>query len=167
VGGCCVLNRWTWRMAQVQMLVWQLPNVWGTKFILLSQRTCMITFWCYPMALFCFRNHDVQKWLVIEETTLVYKTTSYKFINYFKPKLQHFVKCKFVAQWEDKQFKQSIKSFPTNIVVSIVAFVKNYTFKIQNEVKVSTGIITKFLYWCILVSITTLSQIHMMRFLKF
>jgi hypothetical protein len=35
--------------------------------------------------------------------TLVYKsTTSYEFIDYLKPKLQHFVKHNFITRWEDK-----------------------------------------------------------------
>jgi hypothetical protein len=39
----------------------------------------------------------------LKKLTLVYKTTtSYEFIDYLKPKLQHFVKHKFVAWWEDK-----------------------------------------------------------------
>ncbi len=72
----------------------------------------------------------------LKNLTLVYKTTTLdEFIDYLKPKLQHFVKHNFVAWWEDKQFKQSITSFPTNIVVSIVHFVENYTFEVQNEVK--------------------------------
>ncbi len=34
-----------------------------------------------------------------------------------------------------KQFKQSIKYFPTNTIVSIVEFYKNYTLEVQNEVQ--------------------------------
>jgi len=34
-----------------------------------------------------------------------------------------------------KQFKQSIKSFPTNTIVSIVDFAKNYTLEVQNKVQ--------------------------------
>jgi hypothetical protein len=72
----------------------------------------------------------------LKKLTLVYKTTtSDEFIDYLKPKLQHFVKHNFVAWWENKQFKHSIKSFPTNKVVSIVDFAKNYTFEVQNEVQ--------------------------------
>jgi hypothetical protein len=67
---------------------------------------------------------------------LVYKTTSLEeFIDYLKPKLQHFVRHNFVAWWEDKQFKHYIKSFPTNIMVSIVEFAENYRFEMQNEMQ--------------------------------
>jgi hypothetical protein len=66
----------------------------------------------------------------------VYKnTTSNEFIEYLQPKLQHFVKHNFIARWENKHFKQCIKYFPTNIVVSIVDFVENYNSKVQNKVQ--------------------------------
>jgi hypothetical protein len=66
-----------------------------------------------------------------KKLTLVYKsTTSYDFIEYLQPKFQHFVKHNFVARWEDKHFKQCIKSFPTNIVVSMVDFAKKYSFEV-------------------------------------
>jgi len=52
-----------------------------------------------------------------------------------KPKLKTFVTHNFVARWQDKEFKQAIKSFPKDTVVSIVDFVENYKFKIQNEVQ--------------------------------
>ncbi len=40
-----------------------------------------------------------------------------------------------MARWEEKQFKNRITSFPANIVVSIVDFVENYSFQVQNEVQ--------------------------------
>jgi hypothetical protein len=70
----------------------------------------------------------------LKKLTLVYKsTTSYEFIQYLQPKLQPFVKHNFVARWEDKHFKQCIKSFPTNTVVFVVEFAKKYSFKVENE----------------------------------
>jgi hypothetical protein len=42
----------------------------------------------------------------LKKLTLMYKSTTIdKFINYLKPKLQHFVKHNFIAHWEDKYFK--------------------------------------------------------------
>lgn len=65
---------------------------------------------------------------------LVYKTTkSTKLVQYLKPKLQHFVCCNFIARWQDQQFKNCIESFSDNIMVSIIDFVENYNFEIQNE----------------------------------
>jgi hypothetical protein len=59
----------------------------------------------------------------LKKLTLVYKkTNNEEFIEYFKPKLQNFVKHIFVSRWQDKQFKASIVSFPKNTVVSIVDF---------------------------------------------
>ena len=72
----------------------------------------------------------------LKRLTLVYKkTTSDEFIDYLKPKLDFFVKHNFVARWEDKQFRECLKSFPQDSVVSIVDFAENYTFEVQNEVQ--------------------------------
>jgi hypothetical protein len=69
----------------------------------------------------------------LKKLTLVYKD---EFINYMKPKLQHFVRHNFaMARWEDKHFKQCIKSFLANTMVSIDDFVENYSFEVQNEVQ--------------------------------
>ncbi len=72
----------------------------------------------------------------LKKLTLVYKKTSNdEFVHYLKPKLQTFVRHNFVFKWQDKQFKSSIKSYPHQIVVSIVDFAKNYTFETQNEIQ--------------------------------
>ncbi len=74
--------------------------------------------------------------MALKKLTLVYKTRSIdEFIDYMKPKLQHFVGRNFVAKWEDKHFNNCIKSFPANTVVSIIDFIKNYTFEVQNKVQ--------------------------------
>ncbi len=71
----------------------------------------------------------------LKKLTLVYKkTNSEEFIEYFKTKLQKHFRHNFVSRWQDKQFKAFVLSFPRNIVVSIVDFTKNYSFKLQNEV---------------------------------
>jgi hypothetical protein len=72
----------------------------------------------------------------LKKLTLVYKTTSSnEFVDYMKPKLQHFVRHNFVAMWENKHFKKCIKHFLANIVVSMVEFANNYSFEVQNEVQ--------------------------------
>lgn len=73
--------------------------------------------------------------MALKKLTLVYKTRSiYEFTNYMKPKLQHFVRYNFVERWENKHFKNCIKSFPRNTMVSIVDFANNYSFEVQNKV---------------------------------
>jgi len=49
--------------------------------------------------------------------------------------LQYFVRHNFVARWQDKQFQNCLKTFPSDTIVSIIHFVENYSFGIQNEVQ--------------------------------
>lgn len=73
---------------------------------------------------------------VLKKLSLVYKKTILdEMLDYLKLKLRHFVKHNFVVQWEDKQFKAYLKSFPKDNIVSVVDFTENYFFKIQNEVQ--------------------------------
>jgi len=66
-----------------------------------------------------------------KKLTLVYKNiSSDEFIDYMKPKLQHFVRHNFMAKWEDKHFKNCIKHFLTNIMVFVVDFAANYSFEV-------------------------------------
>ncbi len=77
-----------------------------------------------------------KKGKVMKKLNLVYKKTSSPvFLEYLKPKLQAFVTHNFVARWEDKHFKKSMKSFPEDTVVSVVDFAENYKFESQNEVQ--------------------------------
>ncbi len=72
----------------------------------------------------------------LKKLAFVYKqTTSNELVDYLKPKLQQFVKHNFVVCWHDKEFKTCIKSFSIITVISIVDFVKNYSFEVQNEVQ--------------------------------
>jgi hypothetical protein len=67
---------------------------------------------------------------------LVYKeTTSDKLVSYLKPKLQAFARHSFVAKWEDEQFQTYLANFPTDSMVSVIDFVENYSFEVQNEVQ--------------------------------
>jgi hypothetical protein len=54
------------------------------------------------------------------------------FIDYLKPKLVAFIEHNFFAKWQDIQFKNLLATIPIN-VVSIIDFVENYGFKVQNE----------------------------------
>ena len=74
-----------------------------------------------------------KKGKAIKRSILVYKiTTLDEFLHYFKPKLD-FVKHNFVAKWKDKHFRDCLKSFPKDTMVSIVNFVENYTFEVENK----------------------------------
>lgn len=77
----------------------------------------------------CIAETISKKGKALKRLTLVYKkTTSDEFIDYLKPNLDFFVKHNFVARWEDKQFRECLKSFPQDSGVSIVDFAENYTF---------------------------------------
>jgi len=66
---------------------------------------------------------------------LAYKSTTFdEFIAYLKPKFQFFVQHNFVARWQDHQFKKSLQNIPNDGIVSVIDFVENYSFEIQNEV---------------------------------
>ncbi len=71
------------------------------------------------------------------------------------------MKHNFVVRWEDKHFKNRIKSFPTNTMVSIVHL------KCKTRFKVCIGIHIKYQFWFIFIFTTTLHQIHMMKNPKF
>jgi len=88
--------------------------------------------WCY----FALETTVAKNGWPLNKLTFVYKNmTSYEFIEYMQPKLQHFVKHNFVARWENKHFKRCIKYFPTNTMVSIVDFIENFSFEVQNEMQ--------------------------------
>jgi len=72
----------------------------------------------------------------LKKLTFVYKkSNNEKSIEYFKPKLQNFVKHNFVSRWKNKQFKAYFFSFPKNTVVFIMDFAENYSLEVQNEVQ--------------------------------
>ncbi len=85
----------------------------------------------------------------LEKLTLVYKkTNSDEFVHYLKPKLQTFIRHNFVSRWQDKQFKSNIKSFPHQIVVSVVDFDENYTFETRMKFNLCIGIVIRLAYQC-------------------
>jgi hypothetical protein len=71
-----------------------------------------------------------------KKLTLVYRcASSTNFIQYLKPKLQHFVRHNFVAHWQDIQFKNCFRGFSSDTTVLVIFLSENYTFNIQNEVQ--------------------------------
>lgn len=52
----------------------------------------------------------------------------------FNLQLNTFINYNFRSYWQHMQFKECIGNFPNDVVVSVVNFAENYTFKIQNEI---------------------------------
>lgn len=52
----------------------------------------------------------------------------------FNLQLNTFINYNFRSYWQHMQFKECIGNFPNDVVVSVVDFAENYTFKIQNEI---------------------------------
>ncbi len=101
----------------------------------------------------------------LKKLTFVYdKTNNEKSIEYFKPKLQKFVKNNFVLRWQNKQFKSSIVSFPINTIVFIMDFVKNYSFEVQNDVQfMHWHLAIKSTYWYTLFITIIFIPIHLTK----
>ena len=49
--------------------------------------------------------------------------------------LKKYIIHNFIFRWQAQQFKDSISLFPDNVVVSVVDFAENYSFKEQNEIQ--------------------------------
>jgi hypothetical protein len=85
---------------------------------------------------FSFQNIVTKKGEEKKELTLVFKSTPYSdFIKYLKLKLQFFVRHNFVSWWQDIKFKNCLKIFSNNTIVSVIDFAKNYNSKIQNKMQ--------------------------------
>jgi hypothetical protein len=46
-----------------------------------------------------------------------------------------FVHQNFVSRWQDQQFKECLKHFPSDTIISMIDFAENYSFEIQNEMQ--------------------------------
>lgn len=67
---------------------------------------------------------------------LIYKeTTPLEVIDQFKMHLKIFIAHNFRSYWQHTQFKECISNFPDDVVLSVVDFAENYTFKVQNEIQ--------------------------------
>lgn len=53
----------------------------------------------------------------------------------FKDHLKKYIMHNFVYRWQAEQYKECIQSFPEDVVVSVVDFAENYSFKEQNEIQ--------------------------------
>lgn len=60
---------------------------------------------------------------------------SVAFINLFSAHLKNFIKHNFVFHWQAQQYKECLLNFPSNVVVSVIDFAENYSFKIKNEIQ--------------------------------
>ena len=61
-------------------------------------------------------------------------------MSLFVVSLGKFIKHNFIYSWQAHQFKNCISDFPNDVVVSVVDFAENYTFKQQNEIQ--------SMHWC-------------------
>jgi hypothetical protein len=92
-------------------------------------------------AVVCWKRFNMEKIVTkkVEEKKkskrMHLETNSNELIEYFKPKLQYFVRHNFVTRWQDQHFRNCIKHFLANIMVLVIDFVENYSFKIQNKVQ--------------------------------
>lgn len=66
---------------------------------------------------------------------IVQRMKSATFISLFSAHLTSFIKHNFVFRWQAQQFKDCLLKFPSNVVVSVIDFAENYSFKIQNEIQ--------------------------------
>ena len=104
--------------------------------------------------LFCPRELDVAnqqlvKWKTFKYVTQVigrgqirkcikqvYKEALAKdIIQGFLQHLNVFIPHNFQSYWQNSQFKECLKNFPDDVVMSVVDFAENYTFKVQNEIQ--------------------------------
>ena len=61
---------------------------------------------------------------------IVQRMKSAAFISLFSAHLTSFIKHNFVFRWQAQQFKDCFLKFPSKVVVSIIDFAENYSFKI-------------------------------------
>lgn len=57
------------------------------------------------------------------------------FISLFQKHIATFTKHNFIVRWQSQQFKNCLLKFPNDVVVSVIDFAENYSFKEQNEIQ--------------------------------
>ena len=93
---------------------------------------CHIVKWKY----FEYVTENIGKGLVCKRIKEVYKETCVAaLVSEFKKQLGEFIPHNFRSYWQNSQFKECINNLPPNVMVSVIDFVENYTFKVQNEVQ--------------------------------
>ena len=55
--------------------------------------------------------------------------SSKELLDLFRGHLSNFIKHNWVYRWQSEQFKECLRIFPDDMVVSVVNFAENYTFK--------------------------------------
>ena len=58
-----------------------------------------------------------------------------KFTPLLQEQTKSFIKHNFTYRWQVDQYRECLKVFLTNTIVSVVDFAKNYSFKQQNEIQ--------------------------------
>ena len=61
---------------------------------------------------------------------LLRQMQSVAFLDLFSAHITNVIKHNFVFHWQAQQFKECLLNFPSNVVVSVIDFAENYSFKI-------------------------------------
>ena len=81
-------------------------------------------------------TENIGKGLVSKRIKEVYKDTcAATLVSEFKNQLEEFIPHNFRSYWQNAQFKECINNLPPDVIVSVIDFAENYTFKVQNEVQ--------------------------------
>jgi len=115
VGSYSLSEKWVWWMAQMYMFIGNFSRCGVVILPICPNEATIFNYVMVHWRRFALETTMLKVSRALKKLTLVYKTTStYEFIDYMKPKLQHFVKHNFVTRWENKHFKNCIKSFLTH-----------------------------------------------------
>ena len=57
------------------------------------------------------------------------------FIDLFTSHLRSLIKHNFIFRWQSQQFKECLLKFSLDVVVLVIDFVENYSFKVYNEIQ--------------------------------
>lgn len=58
-----------------------------------------------------------------------------EFTKFLQDQTKSFIKHNFTYRWQDDQYRECLKVFPADTIISVVDFVKNYSFKEKNEIQ--------------------------------
>lgn len=94
----------------------------------------------------------------LKKLTMVYMYIgTNELLDYFKPKLQHFVHHNYQTRWQDKNSRKCMKEFPADVILPIVDFAENYTFQYKMKFNPCIGVVFKLLFLSILPFVITLT----------
>ena len=80
-------------------------------------------------------NTDEESRVKKEKDVVTKHMGSKDFIVLLKRHISSFIKHNYFARWQAQQYKQCLIKFPDDVVVSVIDFAGNYTFKEQNEIQ--------------------------------